>query len=382
MGTLALVQNDLNEARRRYTEALAAFRANGEPQGEAVFWHQLGMVAQEAKDWAEAERCYKESLAIKERIGDKALAATTCNQLALVAEGAGRPDEAERWYMRAIEMDEAMGNPKEIAPDYNNLANLYLSQGRLDEAERYAHRAREIKETLDLSAQPWATYSILAQIAEKRGRAEEARQWRRREQETYQAYVDRSGGQADSNVRKWEQAIQMIVAVCNGNTQVAQELESILQQRGAMDDWRNLVAVIRRILAGERGIELTDGLDHTDAAIVRRILGLLAGEKPSPQPSPNVGRGSEREVGEGEGQSGITLQDLLALVVAGCQGDAQAGGQAYQIAQALQQPGAPPEILQLGRGLQRVLEGLRGEEAVQGLPEEAAEVIRLVLQNI
>jgi tetratricopeptide (TPR) repeat protein len=349
----------------------------------------LGRVAEEAKDWAEAERCYKESLAIKERIGDAAGAATTCNQLAIVAVGAGRPDEAERWFKRAIELDEAMGNPKEIAPDYNNLAYLYLSQGRLDEAERYAHRAREIKETLDLSSKPWTTYGILAQIAERRGRADEARQWRRKEQETYQAYVDRSGGQAgDQAVRKWEPEIQSVVAICNGDTQAAQQLEPFLQKMEQTDDWRNLVPVIRRILAGERGIELTEGLDRTDAAIVRRILGLLqepsspallpVREKGDDTPSPQ----GDAEGGRDEGQSGISLEDILNLVVAGARGDAQAGGQAYQIAQALQQPGAPPEYASLGKGFQRVLEGLRGEEAVQGLPEEAAEVIRLVLQNI
>jgi hypothetical protein len=263
------------------------------------------------------------------------------------------------------------------------LANLHLAPGRLDEAERYAHRAREIDETLDLSSEPWKDYSILAQIADKRGRAEEARQWRRKEQETYQAYVDRSGGQAgDQVVRKWEPYIQAVVAICNGDAQAAQQLEPFLQKMANTDDWRNLIAVIRRILAGERGIELTEGLDHADTAIVRRILGLLAGERPSPQPSPNVGRGSGREAAEGEGQSGISLEDLVNLVVAGARGDAQAGGQAYQIAQALQQPGAPPEYMALGQGFQRVLEGLRGQEAVQGLPEEAAEIVRAVLKSV
>ncbi len=149
---------------------------------------------------------------------------------------------------------------------------------------------------------------------------------------------------------------------------------------------------IQRIWNGERDVAaLTEGIDANSAAIVRRILGLL--QEPPPQPSPVPQKARDRGGSDdslpppsggraGDGGEGITLQDILALVVAGCKGDAQAGGQAYQIAQALQQPEQPPEIRQLGRGLQRVLEGLRGEEAVQGLPEEAAEVIRLVLQNI
>jgi tetratricopeptide (TPR) repeat protein len=388
LGTLALRQGDLAEARRRYLDALNAFRAIAEPQMEAVAWHQLGAVAQEAKDWAEAERCYKESLALEERYGDMAGAARTCNQLAIVAERAGRPDEAERWYKRAIEGFKDTGQTRYEATASSNLANLYLTQGRLDEAERFAHRAREIDETLDLSSEPWKDYGILAQIADKRGRAEEARQWRRKEQETYQAFVDRSGGQADANVRKWEPVIQAVVAVCNGDTQVMQQLEPFFQRMETTDDWRNLIPVIRRILAGERGIELTEGLDRTDAAIVRRILGLLAGEeRPPPQPSPLQGEGAapspfEGE-GRGEGQSeGLSLEQLLNLVIAGVKGDAQAGQAAYQFAQALQQPGAPPELQAIGKGLQRVLEGLRGEEAVAGLPDQAAEIVRLVLGRV
>jgi hypothetical protein len=89
----------------------------------------------------------------------------------------------------------------------------------------------------------------------------------------------------------------------------------------------------------------------------------------------------KRRGGRGEGQ-GITLEDIVSLVVAGAKGDQQAGGQAYQIAQALQDKQQPPEIRALGKGLQNVLEGLRGAEAVQGLPPEAAQVVQAVLAQL
>ncbi len=116
LGTLALEQNDLAEARRRYVDALATFQALGEPQTEAVFWHQLGMVAEEARAWDEAERCYRESLGIKERNKDLPGVARTCNQLAIVAKGAGRLDDAERWYLRTIELcEQTQVHPKNWA---------------------------------------------------------------------------------------------------------------------------------------------------------------------------------------------------------------------------------------------------------------------------
>jgi hypothetical protein len=188
-------------------------------------------------------------------------------------------------------------------------------------------------------------------------------------------------------LRQWEPVTRAVVAACNGNARAAQELEPFLQSMESKEDWRNLIPILRRIMAGERGVELTEELDRTDAAIVRRILGLLAqpsppaplpksGEGSAPPPSPSQGEGRD----EGEG---LTLEDILNLVVAGAKGDAPAGGQAYQIAQALQQDrNAPPEIRALGKGLQNVLEGLRGAEAVRGLPPEAAELVRVVLAQL
>ena len=40
-------------------------------------------------------------------------------------------------------------------------------------------------------------------------------------------------------------------------------------------DWRNLIAVLRRLLANERGPQLTEGLDRTDTTIVQKILAQL-----------------------------------------------------------------------------------------------------------
>ena len=196
-------------------------------------------------------------------------------------------------------------------------------------------------------------------------------------------------------MQQWDPVIRAVVAACHGNARAVQELEPFLNDVEKEDDWRNLVLVIRRIMQGERGVELMEGLDAVDAAIVRRILELLAGHsEPSPSggeesrpdqaetPRREAARGEAPGGGSGQGE-GITVEDILNLVVAGAKGDQQAGGQAYQIAQALQQDrNAPPEIRALGKGLQNVLEGLRGDEAVRGLPPEAAELVRVVLAQL
>ena len=288
LGTLAQKQGNLAEARRRHTEARTAFRNFGEPQMEGVAWHQLGMVAEETKDWEEAERCYKESLAINERLGNEAGAAQTCNQLAIVAKNAGRPEEAERWYKRAIEMNKERGDQALLGGNYSNLADLLLTQNRLDEAEQYAHRAREIKETLDLSSKPWSTYSILAKIADKRAAADPghaaehakaAQAWRQKAEAAIAAFERQSGGQWSLDGAQIAQAVQqaeplidLVVTACQGNAQATQMAEPLLQEFDKHEKARNLAAVLRRLLAGERGPQLTAGLNRIQAAIVQKIL--------------------------------------------------------------------------------------------------------------
>ena len=193
LGTLALRQNDLNEARRRYLEALDDLPRN-ERTANAKPWRGTNWA------WSHKKReigprpngATRRAWHFEERLGHAAGAAQTCNQLAIVAEGAGRLDEAERWYLRAIE---ASKKRRKLAMKHC----IQQSRQPLPRAEpagrggAYARRAREINETLDLSSNRGKTYNILAQIAEKRGRVEEAREWRRKADETYAAYVDRVG---------------------------------------------------------------------------------------------------------------------------------------------------------------------------------------------
>jgi tetratricopeptide (TPR) repeat protein len=189
------------------------------------------------------------------------------------------------------EFGEELDDRQALAKCYSNLADLLLSQNRLDEAEQYAHRAREIDETLDLSSEPWKTFTILAEIADKRAaadpghaaeRAKAAQAWRQKAEAAIAAFEHQSGGQWSRHgaqitqaVQQWEPMIEAIVAACKGNQEAAQKLEPVLQKFGETNDWRNLVAVLRRLLASERGPQLTEGLDRTDTAIVQKILAQL-----------------------------------------------------------------------------------------------------------
>jgi hypothetical protein len=86
--------------------------------------------------------------------------------------------------------------------------------------------------------------------------------------------------------------------------------------------------------------------------------------------------------GGGAGQA-ITLEQVFDLVEAGCRGDTQAGQLAYGlVTQVLQASSNPPQIRALGKTLQRILEGLRGEEALAGLPAELRPPVEALLRRL
>jgi len=183
-------------------------------------------------------------------------------------------------------------------------------------------------------------------------------------------------------IQQWDPVIRAVVAACHGNERAGRELAPYLHDVEQEEDWRNLVLTIRRIMQGERGVNLLEDLDPVDTIIVRRImlsLGLpLTGDPSSGMAAGNVPSPSSAQ-GEGRDEGSLTLEGVLSLVIAGAQGDQQAREQASHIAQVLEQNlAAPLEARALGQGLQNILEGLRGEDAVQGLPPEAAELVRLI----
>jgi len=61
-----------------------------------------------------------------------------------------------------------------------------------------------------------------------------------------------------------------------GNRQAAAELELLLAEQAKDPWWTELVKVLRRIVAGEHGDDLTQSLDQIDTAIVAETLRRLA----------------------------------------------------------------------------------------------------------
>jgi tetratricopeptide (TPR) repeat protein len=272
LGNLAMAQGDLNIATKRHNEALKIFQKLQDPEQEAVAWHQLGMVYQENQQWAEADSAYRKSAGIRTKRGNTSGVAKTYGQIGTLRLTMNEPIEAEEWYRKAQEIYRTSKDKLGESRQLNNLAYLIASQpNRLLEAQQLASEALAIKQTLDPAvASIWTTYNVMEKIATAQGETDTARKYR---QLARTAKVAFAGTQYE--LQQHESFIVTVVAAV-GDKAVQAKLEPILTQK-IENGWGQLVAAIRRVLAGEREVEvLWDDLDLDDSMIIAAILGRVS----------------------------------------------------------------------------------------------------------
>jgi hypothetical protein len=141
------------------------------------------------------------------------------------------------------------------------------------------------------------------------------------------------------------------------------------------DDWRALIAVLRRILAGERDpLALLPGLDDTDVIIAGDVLRGLGVDVPL--------AGQEEE--EGDDGDMVKLDDFLNMIIAACRPDAPAGlgEQLWKATRGMAtQPNAPAGMRELGRALNEILSGERSPD-LSALPPQLADKVQGVLDAL
>jgi tetratricopeptide (TPR) repeat protein len=251
---------------------LATFQQLQDPQSEGAIWHQLGMVYQESQEWAASDRAYRESASISEQHSNLIGAAKTYGQLAILNQMMNKLSEAENWYRKALQIDRTVGDQLSESNHLYNLANLLVnSPNRLPEARQLATMALEIKKTLDPAAvEIWKTYNLLAIFATAQGETDTAKEYRQLARTALAALA-----RTQYELQQREPLIAAVVAAV-GDKAAQSQLEPILTQ-GIEIDRGQLVAAIRRVLAGEREVEvLWDDLDLDDSMIIAAILGRVS----------------------------------------------------------------------------------------------------------
>ncbi len=184
---------------------------------------------------------------------------------------------------------------------------------------------------------------------------------------------------------QWGAVIENMIAACGGNAEASARLAPFFDQMMQKEEWRALIAVLRRILAGERdALALLHGLDDTDTLIMGDVLRGLGMEAPTP----TLPRSQDQRTGEGverddDGKM-ISLEDFLQQVVRACKPDAPTG-LAEQMHAATRgmatQANLSPELRKLGRVLNQILSGERNPD-LSALHPQLAEVVRQMLTEL
>jgi hypothetical protein len=158
--------------------------------------------------------------------------------------------------------------------------------------------------------------------------------------------------------------ISSLVAADSGDTVADQALDLVLASLGQHADWEQLVAVLRRIRAGERDPALATGLDLIDMAIVRRALAALAGTE---QVDTRAWRAGARSASPR--QQDQQLAALAQAAVAAAKGDHDATNALQPLLQAL---AAHSTWAPLAAAVQRILAGDRDPALPDALDQPAA----------
>ncbi|HXT42529.1 MAG TPA: hypothetical protein VN748_00210 [Pseudonocardiaceae bacterium] len=178
-----------------------------------------------------------------------------------------------------------------------------------------------------------------------------------------------------SHLDQWEPVISSLVAADRGDTVADQALDLVLASLGEHADWRQVVAVLRRIRTGQRDPALVTGLDPIDTVIVRRALAALAGTVPV---DANAWRAGVTPASPRE--QSPPLAALAKATVAAAKGDLDATNALQPLLRAL---AGHPDWAPLAAVVQRILAGDRDPALGDALDHPAATaVVGLILNQL
>jgi len=219
---------------------------------------------------------------------DTAGLATVLSVRAGLEDELGHRQAAGDFARAALRLGYARPVPHSLAINHNNLA-IYLGAAVEDRTEQRAHwlLAGELRE--DAAAEgPPVTVAEVVTVAERTegvrlGELLAALEPDPQAVEAALAEILRAaadlppddepdGADIAGHLEQWEPVIAVIVAACQGDQAAVAELRPFLDKTAQDPDWATLAAVLLRILAGERGDGLLDGLDPVDTAIATETL--------------------------------------------------------------------------------------------------------------
>jgi predicted ATPase/class 3 adenylate cyclase/Tfp pilus assembly protein PilF len=173
-GNALRLQGRMDDARRRFEEALAIHDALGEPfPGNLLA--ELGIVHRQTGAMDEARAWYERALAVDREVGDRDAEAKVLNNLAILHAEQGRFDEARARFEDSLTLSRELGDRRQAGLALANLGCLNLEQGRLDAAEEQLLAGLAIHRDTGERAEESHALANLAGVQQARGALDEAR---------------------------------------------------------------------------------------------------------------------------------------------------------------------------------------------------------------
>jgi len=197
-------------------EALALFRAVGDPEGEIELLNQIGVVYRTLGDTATALSLYEQALALARKAGDRRGEAMSRNNLGVARHQLGQFEEAVENLQDALRIWEELGDRYELANTYYCLGTIQYDRGELDAALESLTRALAARpEKADMDGQASALTGI-ASIYRDLGEGDKAL-------EMYRQALDLSRSAGDRNDEAT--VLQNIASIYLRRGEVQQALE-------------------------------------------------------------------------------------------------------------------------------------------------------------
>jgi tetratricopeptide (TPR) repeat protein len=267
----ALATSDWARCLELSAEIIASKRRRGAGEHEIARFRfndagpliRLGRLGEAGRLLAECQRIFEDH-------ADTVSLATVLSNRADLEYELGRVPTATDLERAALRLSYARPEPQDIAVSHHNLA-IYL--GRLGDDPDLPSTVAEVVTVAELTEgvclggllaalqpDPGIVEGVLAEIL---GTAAE---------------LSLEDGQPDiaRYLQTWEPVIAAIADTGQPGQEAPPDLIRLLDERAETRDWAALTAVLRRILAGERGESLLDGLDPIDTAIAEATLARLA----------------------------------------------------------------------------------------------------------
>ncbi|PFX24780.1 Tetratricopeptide repeat protein 28, partial [Stylophora pistillata] len=170
-------QNKFAEARRFCESAMTIMKTNGDAQGEAVSYGNLGVLFQVLGKYDKAREYQEKALAITIEIGNREAQAASYGNLGTLLRSLGKYDKAREYQEKALAIRIEIGDRKGQAASYGNLGTLFQSLGKYDKAREYQEKALAITIEIGNREGQAASYGNLGALFESLGKYDKAQEY-------------------------------------------------------------------------------------------------------------------------------------------------------------------------------------------------------------